>query len=375
MRKYPFGKTESLKFDILPVKQPIGEFFIGKANASEVITICTAQERKKEERDEIEKFFGIQRPLNPERVKEIKKYVQTWDASFPNSVILALNPDCYFFEGNSLYIKRNKKSANIIDGQHRLAGFDANTGKDFEIILSLFPGLEIEEQAYLFSVINTKMTRINPSLAQDLYEFSTINSPEKLAHNIAKSFNQERGNPWFNKIKMLGKKEPGKDPVLSQSAFTKEIVGLICDKRDSYTIRNTIKINKNNRRALKGLYDERKSKRFILWQPFIDNEDKFIYTVLKDYFSAAKEVFSKDWEDGAKILTKTTGYIALMIVFKRIFKEGYSKKDLTKSFFKIYFNVAKRSGKVRDFVSSIYNPGKIGEVNLSKDFLEGMGFK
>lgn len=369
-----FSKEDAVKIKVLPVKQPIGEFYIGTAKASEVIFICSAKEMKK--KDNLEEYIGIQRPLNPVRVDEIKKYVKTWDASFPNSVILAINPDHYFFEGDFIYIKKDENSANIIDGQHRLAGFDKSTGNEFDIILSLFPELELEEQAYLFSVINTKMTKINPSLEKNLYEVATINTPEKFAHNIAKTFNQEPNNPWFQKIKMLGRKEIGNlDPVLSQSTFTNEIVNLICDKKDFYQIRDKLKVNKNDRTILKEFYPIEKSERFVLWKPFVLSEDKFIFTILRDYYSAIREIYPEQWNDRTKILTKTTGYTALMEVFEKLVRKGFEEGNLTKEFFKKYFEKAKVSGKLKDFTSTNYNPGGMGERALSKDFLEGMGLQ
>lgn len=374
MNNILFSKKDAVKIKIIPVEQPIGIFYIGIALATEVIEICSAKERTKSEQDDLEKYIGMQRPLNADRVEEIKKYVKTWDASFPNSIILAVNPDCYFFENDFIYIKRSKESANIIDGQHRLAGFTNKYEGEFEIILSLFPELEMEEQAYLFSVINTRMTRINPSLAQDLLEFSTINTPEKLAHNIAKTFNEDDSSPWYGKIKMLGRKEVGQiDPVLSQSTFTREIMNLICDRANTYTIRDELKKSGNNREVLKDFYDEKTKNRFILWEPFVDNADKFIFTVLKDFFSSVKELYSEDWEDKSKILTKTTGYTALMRVFDKLVRKGLQEKNLTKNYFLSRFKQAKESGRVRDFTSDNYNPGSMGERNLTRDFINGMG--
>lgn len=373
LKKMPdllFPKENAVKIKVLPVKQPIGEFYIGTARASEVISICSAKERRK--KDNLEEYIGIQRPLNPTRVEEIKKYIKTWDASFPNSVILAINPGYYFFEADLIYIKKDEKSANIIDGQHRLAGFDESSN-DFDIILSLFPELELEEQAYLFSVINTKMTRINPSLSKDLLSFSTINTPEKLAHNIAKTFNQEPDNPWYQKIKMLGRKESDNiDPVLSQSTFTKEIINLICDERDAYEIRHILKVNNNDRSSLKIFYVPDKAKRFVFWDAFTKAEDKFIFTVLRDYFSVIQVIYPEDWNDNSKILTKTTGYIGLMKVFEKLVRKGFEEKDLTKEFFRKYLEKAKQSGKVKEFISTNYNPGGMGERAIAKDFLEGM---
>lgn len=371
MTELPFPKNNAIKIKTLPVKQKIGTFYVGIAPASDVIKICSALPRHK--KDELEEYIGIQRILNAERVKEIKEYISTWDASFPNSVILAIKKENYYFEGDAIYIKNDIESCNIIDGQHRLAGFDDQNGKDFDIILSLFPELSVEEQAYIFSVINTKMVKIPASLAQDLYALATINTPEKLAHTIARSFNMTTDNPWYKRIKILGKKEIDDiDSVISQSTFTKEIIGLICDRKDSYKIRHILHINKNNRKSLKEYYDLKKADRYVLWNAFIEGEDKFIYTILRDYFMAVKQTYPQEWDDASKILTKTTGYTALMIVFDKLVRMGFKEKDLTQQFFLKYFDKAKKSNKIKNLTSRNYNPGAIGENNLAKDILEGM---
>lgn len=371
MKDENFDKSKAMKIRTLRVRQPIGDFYVGVMSAREAVEICSANRRQKGDSDQLEDYVGIQRPLSSKRVEEIKKYVKTWDATFPNSIILAVNPGYYSIEDGEFYILKDKKSANIIDGQHRLAGFEDNVpDKDFEVIVTFFPDLELDEQAYIFSVINTKMTRINPSLAQDLYAFAKVDIPGKLAHNIAVEFNRDVNNPWHGKIKMLGTREPGSDSVLSQSTFAREIVDLICNPKDAYEIRNIL-TTKKKREALKSLEDKNASKH-IFWNAYVEGNDKFIYTVLKNYFSAVEKTFPDAWADIGKILVKTTGYGALMKVFKAVYLLGYSDKDLTEIFFKGLFEKAKNSGELKDFNSTNYNPGKVGEGKLADDFLKGM---
>lgn len=171
---------------------------------------------------------------------------------------------------------------------------------------------------------------------------------------------------------MLGRKEIDQDAVLSQSTFTREIINLICDTRDSYKIRHLLKVNNNDRSCLKEYYSGSKLIKYILWTPFVENEDKFLYTVLKDYFSAVRETYPNDWEDTTKILTKTTGYTALMKVFVVLYKLGLEQGKLTKNFFGEYFVKAKERGEVKDFISLHYSPGRIGEKDLATDFLKSM---
>ncbi len=371
----PFRKEDAIKVPILSVKQPIGTFYIATIGAKDAADICSAEWRHADfdTRDELEEYIGIQRPLNKKRIEEIKKYVKTWDATFPNSIILAVRPDYYFIESEStMYIKRDSHSTNIIDGQHRLAGFDSESGNDFQLIVALFPELELEEQAYIFSVVNTKMTRINPSLSQDLYAFATLDTPEKLAHNIARDFNRDIANPWYDKIKMLGHRDAGSSAVLSQSTFTREIIAYIYNPKRAYEIRDFLHRTTNNRSTLSTFYSENEAERFIFWKPYVDGKDKYIYSVLKNYFAAVKEVYSQEWDDAHQILTKTTGYSALMHVLVNVYRLGLSKKDLSQDFFVSLFVKAKSSNKVKNFISTNYNPGKVGEKKLSDDFLNGM---
>jgi len=366
--KQELSEKNSVKLRILPVVQNIGPFFVAVADASDVIDICSAQERKL---DALEKYIGVQRPLNEERVKEIKKYVETSDASFPNSIILSLNPEMYSVKGDFIYIKRDKSSANIIDGQHRLSGFSKNS-KGFQLILTLFPELEFEEQSYLFSVINTKMTRINPALSQDLYEFATVLTPEKLAHNIAKTLNTTSDSVWFEKIKMLGRREGIVDAVLSQSTFSKGIISLICDKKNSYEIRDILKRNKNNRLVLKSFYSESKAKTYIFWDKYVLGEEKFIYDSIKWFFLSVKNNFPTEWNDNKGIMTKTTGYLGLIKVLKYLIKYFNENKivvsleefDKCLSLAKVNLNGG--------FNSNRYPPGGIGERKLYLDFISAM---
>lgn len=363
-----------IKIEILPITQNNAEFYIGVAKAKDVLKICSATPRGIAE-DELGEYTGIQRELNHSRQKEIQTYVQTEDASFPNSIILAIKPGKYQISKDNrfMYIEIDKKSANIIDGQHRLSGFFNNTAPDFKLILTLLPELELEQQAYLFSVINTKAIKINPSHNIDLYALATTHTPEKVAHTIAGKLNNDSESPWKGKIKMLGRKEVGQeDAILSQSTLTKEIIHLIYNKTNAYKVRDILRINKNKRLSLKDFYTPRQVSNRLFWEIYLDGGDRFIYDVLKNYFTAVKEVYPNEWNNQNLILTKTTGYTALMKIFPKLFKLGKEDKKFTREFFKNYFIKANKSGKVKEFNSENYNPGGQGESNLKKDFISAM---
>src|ERR1700683_2177781 len=111
-----------IKIPCIEVTQLIGTFYIGAIESADLVRISWADVRRIESDErEVEVLSGIQRPLSPRRVKELRKYVTNVDASFPTGVILAIesadaayNPDTKIME-----IRNEEHVAKAIDGQHR----------------------------------------------------------------------------------------------------------------------------------------------------------------------------------------------------------------------------------------------------------------
>ena len=153
-------------------------------------------ERSNEKR-EIERYLGIQRPLNKARAREIRNYIlNNRDATFPTSVILAVDEKCAEYDEEagklSLYpydaMDENSKSipyhkiAKILDGQHRIAGFFEGDGdtrrfefdKEFKVNVSIFIGIDLPEQAKIFATVNLAQTKVNKSLVYDLEDLDSV---------------------------------------------------------------------------------------------------------------------------------------------------------------------------------------------------------
>ena len=335
-----------INIKILEVTQPIGAFYVGVIDANDLEYISHVDTRallkleEYENRDVFAQYMGIQRPLDPERVKEIKQYVNTIDSSFPNTIIVAIkSEDVVFKNEGHLKVKRKPDVVTIIDGQHRLSGFIENNVENFQLIITIFLDLELEEQAYIFSTINTKHRKINPSLAKDLLEFSKVETPEKLAHNIAKKLNSESNSPWYRQIKMLGRKDELSEGIISQHTFTKEIINLIYDDKNHPIVRDILKRHNNKRKYLNRFNE--KFKKYPFWNFYVDNQDDIIYTSLFNYFTIFQDTFSNEWHNKNYILTKTTGYSAIMQGLSKILPIGINEKKLSKSFFQQYIQNAK----------------------------------
>lgn len=216
---------EFIYFKCIEVQQPVGVFYVGALLYSQVLSIAFADVRRIEARD-IERYIGIQRTLDEKRVKELKSYVRTEDASFPTSVILAVLPEDVAYDEKSgiMRIRKDQDVARIIDGQHRIAGLVNYSGPPFQLNVTLAIGLDLEDQAHMFATINLTHTKVNRSLNYDLYEFATKRSPQKTCHNTAKLLNIREGSPFFHRIKILGRASgPGKE-YITQAAVVENLI-------------------------------------------------------------------------------------------------------------------------------------------------------
>ena len=369
------------KFRALTIDQPIGRYYSCVMPWDFLVKIGEAKIR--ELKSEIEEYIGIQRPLNKDRVKEIRQYVRTVDSTFPNSIIININTyeeknnEIFLHDtnngikqikiietgGNNTHIEILDKEniARIIDGQHRLAGFEEKFEGTFDLIVTIFVDMDIEEQAMLFSIINSKHRKVDPSLAYDLYEFVNSRSPIKTCHNLAKIFNSGESSPWYRKLKMLGRKTTYYKGVLSQKTFIDQILQYISENpMNDWDLIKRKKIN-----VLKS--ESYNSYKLIFRKYFLEDEDEYIYKILLNYFTSMKKTWPEEWESDKYILTKTTGYIAFMRAFRKIYLEGRSKKDLSQAFFDSKMSIVK--DKLNKLTSTNYESGSQGQNRLRDEIL------
>lgn len=345
-------------------KQPIGEFFVGVISSDILCTITYTDTRRIDSRL-IEKYAGLNRPVSQSRVKEISYYVGTADATFPNSIIVAIDSENIIHQDeHSLTIKIQEDVAKIIDGQHRISGLQANQNAKFDLVVSIFVDIPIEDQAEIFSIINLKQARVDKSVVYDLFDLSNERSPQKTSHDIAKSLNSDSDSPFYQKIKMLGRNPKLLDgdilykAPLTQAAFIKSLLPMISDNPDRD--RDLLKRGEKIQCSSNG-----KENRAIFCKYFRDNEDAVIARIMTNYFNAVKEVFPQEWENNNNPLSKTIGYGALMRFLRAdLFSIGEREKDLSKDFFKGYF--AKAKNQV-DFTFERYAPAGKGESDIYRD--------
>jgi len=364
--------TIDLKY--LEVKQPIGSFYNCVINREDLIFITFTDIRRlesdTEERD-VEVYTGIQRTLSTKRVKEISKYVNTIDSTFPNSIILHIEPEDIHVDTDSGILKINKTQnvAKVLDGQHRIAGLEEFSQEDrvFETIITIFVGMELEDQALVFATINKTQTKVNKSLVADLFAFAKFRSPQKTAHNIIRALNIKEGSPFKDKIKVLGTANDSEKETITQATFSDTLIDLI--SKDPMVDRDIYKRGKKPEK-FQGTDLERRPFRNL----FVEEQDATIAQIIWNYFHAVSNKWPNAWNivQSEMILNKSTGFVALMRVLRLLYNsfnkvgQVISKEEFISKFEEVDISES-------DLNRDIYIPGGSGQSKLYRDLKEQLG--
>lgn len=353
-------EDQKIKVSCLEVEQPIGKFYIGVMKHEDLVKISYADIRRLDtgdEKREVEVYSGIQRELSKRRVKELSKYVNLVDATFPSSVILHIKEKDveYDAENKTMYLPFRDTVAKVLDGQHRIAGLENFNGSSngFDINVTIFIEMELEDQAIVFATINKTQTKVNKSLVADLFAFAKYRSPQKTSHNIVRALNQKAGSPFKDKIKILGTADDKEKETITQATFSEKLIDLI--SKDPMEDRNTYKKGETPEK-----FDGKELERRPLRNLFIDQKDGEIAIIIWEFFMAVEHKWPDAWKKvrNEMVLNKSTGFIALM----RFFKDAYVE-----------------SGKIGDIVKSEYyldllNKSSLEEGDFNRDkFLPGGG--
>ena len=316
------AKAESFSFPAFRITQPIGEFYVGAIDSQRLCEITYVDVRRLKGEREFETYLGIQRRLDEKRAEEISGYVNTIDACFPTAVIIAVSGQCAQFDESKreltltpyLNVEEGEKPvpygeiAKVLDGQHRIEGLKNFKGRAFQLSVCIFVDADIAEQAYLFTTVNLTQTKVNKSLAFDLFELARSRSPQKLCHNIAVALDGDSRSPFFQKIKRLGVATPGRyGETLTQATFVDGLMPYLT--RNEMIDRDLYKRNKVPAKA-----DANESRQLIFRNMMIENRDTDIAEIVINYFSAVRERWRSAWDatGTGMMLNRTNGFRALM---------------------------------------------------------------
>jgi DGQHR domain-containing protein len=208
---------------------------------------------------------AVQRVLNSRRISNIKEFALN-GGNFPNSIVMNwVKENIEIDQENSrLRFSVDQNSAQLIDGQHRVAGLKEAIAESpefstYELPVAIYLNLTTKECADIFLAINTEQKPVHRSLVFDLYEIADeqiIDQAAARARDIAVELN-ESGAPYHNMIKFPG--EPPRKGGVALSTVVSTIKPLIepngiFDQVGLETLENQAKVILNFFGALQASY-------------------------------------------------------------------------------------------------------------------------
>lgn len=194
---------------------------------------------------------AYQRPILKKKIEELTTYVlEARDSGqlppLPGAVLLTTDePVTFRAEGANpfiglLQLDDEDGALRVLDGQHRLLAVsallaspdvDATTAaalRDLQIPAVLFAGLPPDAVVEMFVTINSKHTRLNPSLLLSLSGQKLFaDERNALVHDIVKLLNEDERSALRGEIKMLGV-GPGR---VAQAGLAQELRRVLDDVR------------------------------------------------------------------------------------------------------------------------------------------------
>lgn len=197
-----------MPYPFILAKQNDIEFFVTSIPARELVRVAYAAVRGIDSEE-----GAVQRVLNVRRISSIKEFALQ-GGDFPNSVVLNWSNQASALQlaGTSLSLPDGERMAQLIDGQHRVAGLkEAIEAKpaigDLSIPVSIYQGLSTKKCADLFLAINTEQKPVPRSLVFDLYGIASeeiIDKDAFRARDVAMSLHEDPASPYYELIKLPG---------------------------------------------------------------------------------------------------------------------------------------------------------------------------
>lgn len=343
----------------------MGEFYLTALPVKLLLNVgFTMPLRLKED----ERLEGNQRRLDPKRVKDIESYLHSQDAILPGTIILAANcttdgeildpngdsADVRWRINNSfehisgqlseLEIPSDEeKLAAVVDGQHRLWGFENLSPDTKEMLLpcAVFLDLPTPMQASIFATINFNQQPVSKSQSYELFSYNLEDekesawSPDKFAVFLARKLNVLDESPFKNHIKVAAQddrvlaktiKQYQKEWSISTATIVEGILSLI--SKNPKEDRNKLYQHSSFSRSRKKVLSVGNTPPPFREMFISEERDIVIYKTILNFWNAVNEVFWKNISaDTTSSIRKTAGIQALFRILKELLPEQIEKMD------------------------------------------------
>ncbi|MBU3888218.1 MULTISPECIES: DGQHR domain-containing protein [Methylosinus] len=184
----PPGDARLAKAPALLVTQGKHRFYTLVLPSDLLAATCTVEARLDNPID------GFQRLLDKKRAREIADYIDSGFGSVPSAIILSAQPRAQLHfdrQSGELTFRKDPRSFLIIDGQHRVYGFNL-AAKSVKVPVVVYNRLTRAQECQLFVDINTKQRPVPPELLLDIRRLSESETEaEALLHNVFDLFSND----------------------------------------------------------------------------------------------------------------------------------------------------------------------------------------
>jgi DNA phosphorothioation-associated DGQHR protein 1 len=391
---------------VLKVVQPLGECFAAVLPAELLLQVTYSDPLRILGTSESGGYElkGHQRKLVKERLKAIGRFIDTVEAAFPNSVILAANYDengelvedeavRWSVELNQeneavgmLIIPSAAKLAAIVDGQHRLYGFQEASleeRRSMPLLTAIYLDLPNPFQAYLFATINANQKPVDKSQTYELYGFNLEEeppeawSPEKTAVFLCRKLNTDPTSPLKDHIIVAAQSDTAievaakaqkKDWAVSTATVVEGLLPLFSSnpKRDR-DLMHRKEAGKGRERKL--LATEAAQDNTPLRRWYLEGNDLLLFTLTKNYFTAVSKIL---WQtDQRSYIRKTVGIQALFDILRLTCPDAIAGKDVSEQFF---IRELAPCGSI-DFAEDFFQASGTGRQRIRNSLMLKLGLK
>jgi len=278
-----------------------------------------------------------------------------------------------------LAIPSDDKLGAVVDGQHRLWGFEGlpDDLKKTSLPCAVFLDLPTPQQAAIFATINFNQKPVSKSQSYELFGYNLDDeperswSPDKLAVFFARKLNVDADSPFKDHIKVAAQDDRVLDEIardrqkewsVSTATIVEGVLSLI--SKNPKQDRDTLHQSPVEARSRKSLAD-------ILVRgdvpPFrtlylAEDRDIVIYKTVLNYFNAVHKLFWVNLQpDSKSLIRKTAGVQALFQVLKELLPEQLMKTDLQQS---TWEEILAKAGRLDFALISVFESSGRGRARI-----------
>jgi DGQHR domain-containing protein len=268
------------------LRQKDKELYLFKINSALLRKLTYVTPRSRENPDE------LQRVYSEPRAREIGKWIKEESSLLPNAIVIDLKdevrieptatPDIVTITVPDPDENAGAKCAYILDGQHRVKGFEYSDGIEFDLAVVAVHNISENVRGKIFIDINSKQVKVDERLLLDLMAgMKHLAQDDSVVYEVIKGLDTTHGSPLRDKIQFLPQ-----------------------DKNK--WVKNTNLLKSLRPHIANG---------GVLFNKTVAQQTE----ILSAYFDAFRLVFQEEWDDSKNyVLTRNQGIELMCGIFREI---------------------------------------------------------